>query len=54
MEEEARPNLTKALDKEPEPAKGPGTALHVFFKPFAGKALEPPPREPMRKPPRFA
>lgn len=53
MEEEARLILAQAVDREPAPAKGLGTALHELFKPFGGVELELPPREPMREPPRF-
>ena len=52
-EEEARLILAQAVDREPVPAKGLGTALHELFKPFGGAELELPPREPMREPPRF-
>ena len=53
MEEEARLILAQAVDREPVPVKGLGTALHELFKPFGGGGLELPPREPMREPPRF-
>ena len=35
------------------PSRDRGTAIHEIFKPFGGVELEIPPREPMRKPPRF-
>ncbi len=35
------------------PSQDLGTAIHEIFKPFGGVELEIPPREPMRKPPRF-
>ena len=53
MEEEARLILAEAVDREPAPAEGLGTAIHELFKPFGGVELELPPREPMRDPPRF-
>ncbi|MCY4587224.1 MAG: hypothetical protein OXB98_14400 [Bryobacterales bacterium] len=53
MEEEARIILAEAVDREPAPAEGLGTAIHELFKPFGGVELELPPREPMRDPPRF-
>lgn len=53
MEEEVRLILSKAVEREAAPAKGLGTAIHELFKPFGGVALELPPREPMREPPRF-
>ena len=53
MEEEARVILAEAVDWEPAPAEGLGTAIHELFKPFGGVELELPPREPMREPPRF-
>ena len=53
MEEEARLILGEAVEREPTPAKGLGTALHELFKPFDGVELEIPPREPMREPPPF-
>ena len=53
MEEEVRLILAQAVDREPVPAKGLGTALHELFKPFGGVELELPPRGPMREPPRF-
>ena len=53
MEEEVRLILAQAVDREPAPANGLGTALHELFKPFGGVDLELPTREPMREPPRF-
>lgn len=53
MEEEVRLILSEAVEREAVPAKGLGTAIHELFKPFGGVALELPPREPMREPPRF-
>ena len=53
MEEEVRLILAQAVDREPAPANGLGTALHELFKPFGGVDLDLPPREPMREPPRF-
>lgn len=53
MEEEARVILAEAVDREPSPVKGLGTALHELFKPLGGVELELPPREPMREPPKF-
>ena len=49
QDKEARSNLPD----EDIPAQGLGTAIHAIFKPFGGVALEIPPREPMREPPRF-
>ena len=46
MKEEARLILGDAVEREPAPAKGLGTALHELFKPFGGVELEIPPREP--------
>ena len=53
MEEEVRLILAQAVDREPVPEKGLGTALHELFKPFGGMELDLPPREAMREPPRF-
>ena len=53
MEEEVRLILAQAVDREPVPEKGLGTALHELFKPFGGIELDLPPRETMREPPRF-
>ncbi len=53
MEEEARRILAAAVEPAPAPAKGLGTALRELFEPFGGVDLEPPPRGPMRPPPRF-
>ena len=53
MEEEARMILAEAVDREPAPRQGLGTAIHELFEPFGGVELELPPREPMRDPPRF-
>ena len=53
MEEEVRLILAQAVDREPVPEKGLGTALHELFKPFGGIELDLPPREAMREPPRF-
>jgi hypothetical protein len=41
------------LPNQDIPPRGLGTAIHAIFKPFGGVELEIPPREPMRKPPRF-
>ncbi len=40
MEEEARLILAEAVDREPAPAEGLGTAIHELFKPFGGVELE--------------
>lgn len=53
MEEEARIILREAVEREPVPAKGLGTAVHELFKPLGGLDLELPPREAMRERPRF-
>ncbi|MCY3969711.1 MAG: plasmid stabilization protein [Acidobacteria bacterium] len=53
MEEEVRLILRKAVQRDAEPEKGLGTAIHELFKPLGGVELELPPREPMREPPRF-
>lgn len=53
MEEEARLVLAEAVNREPAPAEGLGTAIHELFKPFDGAELKLPPREPMRDPPVF-
>lgn len=53
MEEEVRLILTEAVAHEAVPARGLGTAIYKLFKPFGDINLEPPPREPMREPPRF-
>ena len=53
MEEEARLILAEAVDREPAPREGLGTAIHELFEPFGGVELELPPREPMRDTPRF-
>lgn len=53
MEEEARIILRDAVEREPVPEKGLGTAVYELFKPLGGLDLELPPRETMRKPPRF-
>ena len=53
MEEEARLILAEAVDREPAPRQGLGTAIHELFEPFGGVELVLPPREPMRDPPRF-
>ena len=43
----------RSIEEETAPVKNLGTALHELFKPFGGVELDIPPREPMRKPPRF-
>ncbi|MDE0107035.1 MAG: hypothetical protein OXN96_04475 [Bryobacterales bacterium] len=53
MEEEARLALAEAVNREPAPVEGLGTAIHELFKSFGGVELKLPPREPMRDPPRF-
>ena len=53
MEEEARIILRNAVEQEPVPERGLGTAVHELFKPLGGVDLELPQREPMREPPRF-
>ena len=53
MEEEARVILRDAVEPQPEPSKGLGTALRDLFRPFGGVDLQLPPREPMREPPTF-
>ena len=52
-EEEAREILRVALEEQPLPEKGFGTALHEIFKPARGVELEVPARDAMREPPRF-
>ena len=45
---------TRNVSRDHEvPSQDLGTAIHELFKPFGGVELEIPPREPMRKPPRF-
>jgi len=53
MEEEARSILRTVLGQKATSAKNLGTAIHKLFKPFGNVALDIPPREPMREPPRF-
>ncbi|MCY4596075.1 MAG: Arc family DNA-binding protein [Bryobacterales bacterium] len=53
MEKEVRLILADAVDKEPAPVEGLGTAIHELFKPFGGVELELPRRELMRDPPCF-
>lgn len=53
MEEEARSILRTALGQKATSAKNLGTAIHKLFKPFGSVALDIPPRESMREPPRF-
>ena len=53
MEGEARLALAEAVNREPAPIEGLGTAIHGLFKSFGGSELELPPREPMRDLPRF-
>jgi len=53
MEEEARNILRTALSREPARAENLGSGLHALFKPHGNTALDIPPREPMREPPRF-
>lgn len=53
MEEEARIILREAVQRDTEPEKGLGTAIHELFKPLGGVELDLPPREPMREPFRF-
>ena len=53
MEEEARLVLAEAVNREPAPVKGLGTAIHELFKSLGGVELKLPPREPMHDPPRF-
>ena len=53
MEEEVRRILAGAVEWETAPAKGLGTVIHEWFKPFGGVELDVPPRELMREPPRF-
>ena len=53
MEQEARLILADAVEREPAPVKGLGTALHELFKPCGGVELELPTRKLMRDPPSF-
>jgi len=53
MEEEARSILRTVLGQKATSAKNLGTTIHKLFKPFGSVALDIPPREPMREPPRF-
>ena len=53
MEQEAWDILRAALDEDAAPNRNLGTAIHELFKPFGGVALEIPPKEVMREPPRF-
>ncbi len=53
MEEEARSILRTVLGQKAAPAKNLGTTIHKLFKPFGDGALDIPPREPIREPPRF-
>ena len=53
MEQEARLILADAVEREPTPANGLGTAIHELFKPFGGVDLELPTRELIRDPPCF-
>ena len=53
MEEEVRLILAEAVERDPAPEKGLGTALHELFKPLGGVELELPSRDPMRAPPSF-
>ncbi len=52
MEDEVRGILTEAVE-ESEPPTNLAEAIRRRFAPFGGVELEIPPREPMRKPPRF-
>ena len=52
-EEEARQILRHALSSDPLPRKNLGTAIHQLFKVAGGVELDTPPRQRMRKPPRF-
>ena len=53
MEQEARLILADAVEREPAPVKGLGTAIHGLFKPFGSVELELPTRKLMRDPPSF-
>jgi len=52
MEEEARLILRSAVGREAEP-ENLASFIHECFAPYGGVELEPPPRGPMRDPPRF-
>jgi plasmid stability protein len=53
MEEEVRNILRAALCEDTGTPSKLGTAMHETFRRFGGIDLEVPPRERMRKPPRF-
>ena len=53
MEQEARDILRAALDQESPPEKNLASAIRARFAPLGGVELDLPPRQPMRKPPRF-
>jgi len=53
MEEEARSILRAALAKTPRESENLAVAIRRRFAPLGGMEIDVPPREPMRKPPRF-
>lgn len=54
MEDEARDILRAALATEAALPAGLASEIRAHFAPFAGVALEPLPREPVREPPDFS
>ena len=53
MEEEARVILRAALNREPARPGNLAAAIRACFGESGGVELDPPPREPMRDPPKF-
>ncbi|WP_421994203.1 FitA-like ribbon-helix-helix domain-containing protein [Reyranella sp.] len=53
MEEEARTILRAALAETPRKPENLAVAIRRRFEPLGGLELDIPPREPIRKPPRF-
>ena len=53
MAEEVRDILRRTLDEESLPERHLGTAIHELFKAAGGIELDMPPRQAIRKPPRF-
>ncbi|MCY4128946.1 MAG: plasmid stabilization protein [Gammaproteobacteria bacterium] len=53
IEEEAHQIRSFAVDVSEEPLQGLGTAIHNLFAPFGGSELDLPPRDAMRKIPKF-